>query len=168
MTFDNVFALLARLLVWGGVLAALALSAALSALVVWAVAGPWWPTTLVQYSYRRKRSGWALSQALVVATLPVLISVNVGTAVGILTFFLFAPRYVNWRVRKGAWWDDVPAIREGARTIRNRLRDRQELPLFMAGEGPWQEYVNDVVRWTRDRDYTPPEAGPPSKPPPPA
>ena len=58
-------------------------------------------------------------------------------------------------------WDE--ATRTAARTIRNRLRDRQEDPALLPGAGPWPEYVNDVVRSARDQVYTPPETVLPSE-----
>ncbi|WP_332786864.1 hypothetical protein [Sphingomonas sp. PB1R3] len=133
------------------------LTVLLVALTAWAVGGPWWPTTLVQNGFRRGRSCWALSQAFAIATLPILLLGEHGVGVGTLIFLVFAPRYVNWRVRCGAWHDDNEATRTAARAIRNRLRDRQEETALPPDGGPWAEYVNDVVRSKRDQVYTPPE-----------
>ncbi len=146
-----------KALLWIGFVVSMVLTGLLVALAAWAVAGPWWPTTLVQNGFRRHRSCWALIQAFAIATLPILLLGEHGVGVGALIFLVFAPRYVNWRVRWGAWHDDNEATRTTARTIRNRLRDRQEEAAMPPGAGPWPEYVNDVVRATRDQLYTPPE-----------
>lgn len=146
-----------RLLLWLGLFASMLSTVLLGMLALWAVAGPWWPTTLVQNRFRRRRSCWALGQAFAIATLAILLLGDHGVAVGSLIFLVFAPRYVNWRVRCGAWHDDTEATRAAARTIRNRLRDRQEEAALAADAGPWPEYVNDVVRAARDKVYTPPE-----------
>lgn len=146
-----------KALLWIGFVGSMVSIGLLVALAAWAVAGPWWPTTLVQNGFRRRRSCWALLQAFAVATLPILLLGEHGIGVGTLLFFVFAPRYVNWRVRCGAWCDDDEATRTAARTIRNRLRDRQEEPALPPDAGPWPEYVNDVVRSARDQVYTPPE-----------
>lgn len=147
----------ARALLWTSFVGAMVLTGLLVALAVWAIAGPWWPTTLVQNGFRRRRSCWALIQAFAIATVPILLLGEHGIGAGTLIFVVFAPRYVNWRVRCGAWQDDSEATRTAARTIRDRLRDRQEEPALAADAGPWPEYVNDVVRSTRDQLYTPPE-----------
>ena len=146
-----------RVLVWIVFIGSMVLTGLSVALAAWAVAGPWWPTTLVQNGFRRRRSCWALGQAFAVATIPILLLGDYGIDVGTLIFLVFAPRYVNWRVRCGAWLDDNEATRTAARTIRNRLRDRQEEAALPPDAGPWPEYVNDVVRSARDQLYTPPE-----------
>lgn len=117
---------------------------------------------LVQNAYRRRRSWWALAQAIAIATTPTLIMGVQGAALGALLFFLIGPKYVNWRVRLGAWHDDDNATKDGARAIRNRLRDRQEIAPLPAAAGPWLEYVNDVVRARREEGYKPPETVPTS------
>lgn len=154
---DLVTVIAPRVLLWIGFVGSMVLTGLLVALSAWAVAGPWWPTTLVQNGFRRRRSCWALGQAFTVATLPILLLGEHGIGVGTLLFLIFAPRYVNWRVRYGAWCDDDEATRTAARTIRNRLRDRQDEAALSPGAGPWPEYVNDVVRSARDQLYTPPE-----------
>lgn len=150
-------ALAPRVLLWIAFVGCIVLAGGVVAVSGWAIAGPWWPTTLVQNGFRRRRSGWALGQAFAIASLPILLLGEHGIGPGTLLFVVFAPRYVNWRVRCGAWRDDDEATRTAARTIRNRLRDRQEEPALLPGAGPWPEYVNDVVRYARDQVYTPPE-----------
>lgn len=154
---DFVAFIVPRALLWIGFVGSMVLGSLFVALGAWAVAGPWWPTTLVQNGFRRRRSSWALGQAFAIATIPILLLGGHGIGVGILIFLVFAPRYVNWRVRCGAWHDDNEATQKAARTIRNRLRDRQEEAALAPGAGPWPEYVNDVVRSARDQVYTPPK-----------
>lgn len=157
---DSFAELLARALVWGGFNAAMVGVTLAMALTLWAIAGPWWPTTVVQNGYRRRRSCWALLQALAISTTPIIILGADSAGFGAVLFLLFGPKYVNWRVRRGAWRDDDDDTRQRAREIRNRLRDRQEEQLVAEDAGPWPEYVNDVVRAQRERRYEPPAIDP--------
>ena len=49
-----------KALLWIGFVVSMVLTGLLVALAAWAVAGPWWPTTLVQNGFRRRRSCWGM------------------------------------------------------------------------------------------------------------
>lgn len=153
MASEGVTVVLAHLGLWLAVCSIIAIGALLAGAMWWAVSGSWWPTTVVQFHYRRRRSLYALARTGMAVSILVMALGVTGCKLGILVFLLFAPRYISRYVRLKAWQDDDDDTRDAARTIRNRLRGGLEEPPIADGEGPWREYVNDVVRARRDRVY---------------
>lgn len=80
-----------------------------------------------------------------------------GSAAAVLAWLILAPRLVSWWGKRAAWKADLanPDLQEEARAIRARLRARSYASPPPPGK-PWSEYVFDIERAKRARQYRPP------------
>lgn len=155
-TRDLISHFASNVIVWIGICVAVLVFVLAGRLTFGAILGPWWPTTISQASYRKRTSYRALAASILVAMSPIVLFGGAAAAPGCLLFLVFAPRAVNWWVRRQAWVSDDAETRNLALQVRNRLRERMGDDPLPADGGPWPEYVNDVVRAERDMRYQPP------------